>query len=443
MLDYKYKNILGVALPLMVSSFIQSIVLISDSAFLSRYNTLAFDACGNASLIYVTLFMALTGLSDGVQILIARRIGQDRQHAIGRIFGTSIFTIGLVSVLLFVFLYFCIPVLLPMYTKHLDLAKAQMEFLSIRSFALLFCMITLPIQAFFLAIGKTWVVLLSAVIIAISNIILGYLFIFGFGNFIPALGIKGAALASTISELLGMLFLALFLVFSHERKMYKMFEHFAFQWKSFMELIKLGSPLFFQGFVALASWTIFFTWIEQMGKFELTVSQNIRSFYFLAFVPILGFAATTKTYISQYVGKVDFEAIKIIQRRIQLLTVLFLLLFFHGALMYPKTMISWINPASDYIEKSANILRFIAGSFLIFGLISVKFQTVNGSGNTIASFLIEFCSISIYLFSSYLLIKVWEVDIFWVWSVEYVYFGSLGMLSIGYLRFFNWKTKKI
>jgi hypothetical protein len=41
---------------LMVSSFIQSIVLISDSAFLSRFDTLAFDACGNASLIYVTLF---------------------------------------------------------------------------------------------------------------------------------------------------------------------------------------------------------------------------------------------------------------------------------------------------------------------------------------------------------------------------------------------------
>jgi Na+-driven multidrug efflux pump len=233
------------------------------------------------------------------------------------------------------------------------------------------------------------------------------------------------------------------MLFSKERKLYQMFEHFAFQWKSFLELLKIGSPLFFQGFIALASWTVFFTWIEQMGKFELTVSQNIRSFYFLAFVPILGFAATTKTYISQYFGKVDFEAIKIIQRRIQLLTVLFLFVFFHGALFYPRTMIGWINPASGYIEKSADILRFIAGSFLIFGIISVKFQTVNGSGNTIASFLIELCSISIYLIFSYLLIKVWVVDIFWVWSVEYVYFGSLGILSIGYLKFFNWKTKKI
>ena len=443
MLDYNYKTILSVALPLMVSSFIQSIVMISDAAFLSRFDTVAFDACGNASLIYVTIFMAINGLSDGVQILIARRIGQDKHHAIGRIFGTSVFTIGLVSALLFCFLLFVIPTLLPLYTKHPDLASAQIDFLSIRSYALLFCMFSLPIQAFFLATGKTWVVLISALIIAVSNILLGYLLIFGVENWIPSLGIKGAALASTIAEALGMVFLMVFLIFSKERKLYQMFHHFAFQWKSFIELVKIGSPLFFQGFIALAAWTIFFTWIEQMGKFELTVSQNIRSFYFLAFVPILGFAATTKTYISQYIGKLEFDALKIIQRRIQLLTILFLFVFFHGALLYPKFMITFINPEEAYIAKSAEILRFIAGSFLIFGLISVKFQTVNGSGNTIASFLIEFFSISIYLIFSYLFIKVWHAEIFWVWSVEYIYFGSLGILSIGYLKFFNWKTKKI
>lgn len=149
MLNYNYRTILSVALPLMVSSFIQSIVMISDAAFLSRYNTIAFDACGNASLIYVTIFMALTGLSDGVQILIARRIGQDKHHAIGRIFGTSVVTIGIVSVLLFSFLIFIIPQLLPLYTRHLDLTNLQIEFLSVRSYALLFCMFSLPIQAFF------------------------------------------------------------------------------------------------------------------------------------------------------------------------------------------------------------------------------------------------------------------------------------------------------
>ena len=443
MLALNYSSILKVAVPLMVSSFIQSIVLLTDAAFLSRYNNDAFDASGNAGLIYVTLFIGLAGFSDGVQILIARRIGQKKEDKIGRIFGTSVTMFLIFISILFYFVYYIMPDLLPLYSKHQDLAKDQTSFLSIRSFALFAGVLSFPIQAFFFAVGKTWVVLISALITATSNILMDYLFVFGFRETIPEMGLEGAALASTIADFLGALFLVIYLIYSNERREYKLFHHFAFQWKSFLELLKVGTPLFLQGLMALSTWTIFFTWIEQMGKFELTVSQNIRAIYFLAFVPIVGFAATTKTYISQYIGKQDITSLKIIQRRIQLLTVVSLFVFFHGAVFYPKQLISLINPNEAYIEKSTEILRFVAGSFLIFGLISVKFQTINGSGNTIASFFIELISVSTYMVFSYLLIKVWKLDIFWVWSVEYIYFGTLGVLSISYLKLFNWKKKNI
>lgn len=442
MLSLKYKTILAVAVPLMVSSFIQSIVYLTDAAFLSRHSTLAFDASGNGGLLYVTVFMALSGMSDGVQILIARRIGQQRHDAIGRIFGTSVLTLFLLAGILFLILHFLMPGLLEGYSKDKELAQAQNSFLNIRSFSLFFGILTLSIQAFFFAIGKTWVVLISALIVAISNIVMDSLFIFGW-DFIPAMGLEGAAIASTSADGLGMLFLLTFLFFSKEAKQFHLFRHLSYQWKSMLELLKVGTPLFFQGFVALATWTVFFTWIEQMGSSELTVSQNIRAVYFLAFVPIWGFASTTKTYISQYIGKGDFDSLKIIQRRIQLLTVIFLLVFFHGAIFYPKILLSLINPNEAYLEQSAAILRFVAGSILIYGLISVKYQTINGSGNTQVTFLIEFTSVFVYMLASYLLIKVFKLDIFWVWSVEYIYFICLGSLSIAYLKFFNWKKKKI
>src|SRR5574343_14843 len=440
MLDLKYKTILKVAVPLMVSSFIQSVVLIADAAFLSRHSTLSFDAVGNAGFIYVTVFMALAGMGDGAQILIARRICQKNTDAIGRIFGTSILSHFIIALLLFLGIQFIMPDLLHSYSKHKDLADLQGNFIQIRSFALFFAMITLSIQAFFLATGKTWVVLVAAIITAASNILLDYLLIFGNWG-LPAMGLEGAALANTIADGCGMTFLIIFLIFSKERKELELFSHFSINWPSFKELFKIGSPLMFQGFIALATWTVFFTWIEQMGKFELTVSQNIRSIYFLAFIPISGFAGTTKTYISQYLGKKDFGSLKTIQRRIQLLTFIFLFLVFHGALFYPRTMIQFINPAEAYLDKSAEIMRFVAGSIMIFGLVSVYFQTINGSGNTIVSFTIEFICVGVYIISAYLLIKVFKLDIFWIWSVEYVYFCALGLFSILYLRTFDWKNK--
>ena len=440
MLDLKYKTILSVAVPLMVSSFIQSIVLITDAAFLSRYSTLAFDAVGNAGLIYITVYMALAGMGDGAQILIARRIGQENTNAIGRIFGSSIVSNFMIAFVLFLIIQLVMPDLLNYYSKHKDLAHLQVEFIHIRGFALFFAMITLSIQAFFLAIGKTWVVLIAALITASSNILLDYVLIFGEWGF-PSLGLKGAAWANTIADACGMLFLVIFLIFSKERKKLKLFAHFSINLPSLKELFKIGSPIMFQGIIALATWTIFFTWIEQIGKFELTVSQNIRAIYFLAFVPIWGFAGTTKTYISQYLGKGDLDSLKIIQRRIQLMTVISLFIFFHGAIFYPKQLIGFINPAEQYIDKSAEIMRFIAGSIMMYGLFSVYFQTINGSGNTMVSFTIEAICVAVYTLTGYLLIKVFQVDIFWIWSVEYVYFGCMGLLSILYLRFFDWKKK--
>lgn len=217
MLDLKYKTILSVAVPLMVSSFIQSIVLITDAAFLSRYSTLAFDAVGNAGLIYITVYMALAGMGDGSQILIARRIGQENTNAIGRIFGSSIVSNFMIAFVLFLIIQFVMPDLLNYYSKHKDLAHLQVEFIHIRGFALFFAMITLSIQAFFLAIGKTWVVLIAALITASSNILLDYVLIFGEWGF-PSLGLKGAAWANTIADACGMLFLVIFLIFSKERK---------------------------------------------------------------------------------------------------------------------------------------------------------------------------------------------------------------------------------
>ena len=72
----------------------------------------------------------------------------------------------------------------PVFNKDDDLvnkilADMQNDYIGIRSYALFFAMISLSIQAFFFATGKTWIVLVSAIITASSNVILDYLLIFG------------------------------------------------------------------------------------------------------------------------------------------------------------------------------------------------------------------------------------------------------------------------
>jgi len=438
-LDHKYTSLLRVSMPLMVSGFIQSVVLLTDSAFLSRYSTLAFDAVGNAGLLFITCFMILVGFGDGTQIILARRIGEKKTEQLAHVFTTALLIQSMIAIVLFTILFFIAPNWLVSISEQQDIASLQGDFLSIRSFAFFPSCIFLIVQAYFLAKGKTWPVLFSAILTALSNVLLDYSLIFG--NFgLPEMGVKGAALASTCSDLIGMTSMGILFVLDREFRLFKLK---TFSILSAKNILKISSPLMLQGSIALGTWTLFFIMLEQRGVFELTVSQNIRSIYFLAFVPVWGFAGTTKTYVSQYLGSGKTELIPQLQRRIQLLTTLFLIVTFHGAVLYPELLVSWINPEETYIEKSASILRLISLSIILYGLISVYYQTIQGSGNTFYSMCIELSTVVIYVSACHLFINIFSFDIYWIWTVEYIYFGVIGIMSILYLRNSNWKLKSI
>ena len=438
-LDHKYTSLLRVSMPLMVSGFIQSVVLLTDSAFLSRYSTLAFDAVGNAGLLFITCFMILVGFGDGTQIILARRIGEKKTEQLAHVFTTALLIQSMIAIVLFTILFFIAPNWLVSISEQQDIASLQGDFLSIRSFAFFPSCIFLIVQAYFLAKGKTWPVLFSAILTALSNVLLDYSLIFG--NFgLPEMGVKGAALASTCSDLIGMTSMGILFVLDREFRLFKLK---TFSILSAKNILKISSPLMLQGSIALGTWTLFFIMLEQRGVFELTVSQNIRSIYFLAFVPVWGFAGTTKTYVSQYLGSGKTELIPQLQRRIQLLTTLFLIVTFHGAVLYPELLVSWINPEETYIEKSASILRLISLSIILYGLISVYYQTIQGSGNTFYSMCIELSTVVIYVSACHLFINIFYFDIYWIWTVEYIYFGVIGIMSILYLRNSNWKLKSI
>ncbi len=437
MLDIQYKTILRMALPMMLSGFIQSIISITDAAFLSRYSTLAYDASGSAGLWYITFYMVFTGLGDGAQIAMAQKVGEKSSKGFAAVFQSNFVVLVAAAIFMTILVQLGMPALMRYLVTNPELAKAEQSFLEIRSYSFWAATITLSIQASYLAVGKTTLVLLASLIAAVSNIVLDYFLVFGIGPF-PRLGLEGAAIASTSAEFLAMLFLLSTLLGGKLRKQYPVLQAKFISKFQIRENLKIGMPLLFQGIIALSIWTIFFIWIEQMGGDNLTVSLNIRYIYFLAFIPIWGFAATTKTYIAQYYGAKEFLFIPTIQRRIQFLTIAFLILTFHGAILYPETLIRLVSDHPGHVAESAKILRIVSGSILIYGFNSVYFQTISGSGRTRVTLLVECISTCLYFIAAYLFIKVWTWPIHLVWLVEYVYFISMGVLSFGYLKLFNW-----
>ena len=148
MLDIRYRSILTVALPMMLSGFIQSIIAITDAAFLSRHSKLAYDASGSAGLWYITMYMVFIGLSDGAQIAMAQKVGEKNQKGFVAVFQSNFVILFSAAVILTILVQLCMPTLMGYLVSNYELAQAVQSFLEIRSYSFWAATITLSIQAF-------------------------------------------------------------------------------------------------------------------------------------------------------------------------------------------------------------------------------------------------------------------------------------------------------
>jgi MATE family multidrug resistance protein len=79
---------------------------------------------------------------------------------------------------------------------------------------------------------------------------------------------------------------------------------------------------------------------------------------------------------------------------------------------------------------------------LLYAAVNVIYNTISAVGKTLHALFIELISIVVYLGFTYLFILHWHWSIIDIWYVEYIYFGSLGLLSLAYLYFFNKKLNQ-
>lgn len=437
-MNNSYWGITKMAIPLMLGSFIQSVVLFTDAAFVSRLGTIPFDGAGNAGLIYFTLFMLSIGWMDGSQILIARKMGEIQLRKMGSIVHHSAIGQAFIALTLFVGLTLINQYGIHQITKSEAIGNQIQLYLGIRKWGVFLACAQGVMMSYLMGTARTQPVIFATIFMGTTNIILDYLLIFGYGGF-PAMNIEGAALASVIAEGVGCLTLLFFILQSKSRFKKFLFQPLLLKWKWVKEIFTLSFPLMIQGLIAMGAWTVFFSMIEQLGPTPLEVSQVIRSIYFIAFVPIFGFSAATKTYVSYYKGRNDISSIIQVQKKVILLNLVFLFLIFHGALFYPEVFIKVVDNNPEIFEATATILRWIFGSVLLFGVSSVLFNTINGLGHTKYTLFVEIISLTLYQTAAYIVIFVALQPVENIWMVEYIYFGCLGLFSWLFLKYSKYK----
>lgn len=234
------KLLYTMAVPLMMSLLIQSLYNIVDSMFVAR---LSEDALTATSLVYSIQFLMIAigvGTSVGLNALLSRKVGEKKDEEACRIATT-----GLLVILATALVFSLIGLL---FSKNISamlatdpvLQELCEDYLSI---SLIFgwgIFIQTYGQRLLQAVGDTFLSMLSLVVGAVLNVILDPIMIFGLLG-CPALGIKGAAIASVIGQLAASA-TALILNRMKNPVIHVRFRGYRFVWQDIADIYRVGLP---------------------------------------------------------------------------------------------------------------------------------------------------------------------------------------------------------
>lgn len=442
-LQVTYKEIWRLAYPIIISSFAQSFLNIIDTVFLGRVGEVELGASVIAGIWYFTMVIPFGwALSIGTQIIVSRRLGEQKESETGIIFDNSLYVLFAFSVVCFLIFRFGSHLVFAWTISSLHVREAALQFSDTRAYGIFFVMLVMSFRAFNISIARTRIITYSMLIMAAVNTVLAYAFVFGkFGS--PVMGIRGAALASVIAEATALIFFVAHALTRIDLKKYNLFRFGKPHSETIGKILTVGYPVGAQYLVSMGGWYLFFVFIEKIGEHELAISNIVRSAYMLGMTPVWGLSAAASTITSNIIGQGRHNDVFIAMKNICSLSFLIIGSLALVNFLIPEVILSIFTSKPSLIHDSQSCMRVMASAMLFFSVGFVLITMVSGTGATRISLMIEIFAIAVYTTYIYFVVMVMKMPVESVWVSEVIYWILMGTLSYRYLRSMKWKSIKV
>ncbi|MDR1331720.1 MAG: MATE family efflux transporter [Tannerella sp.] len=439
---YKSRDILTVASPVFLSLLAQNIINVTDTAFLGRVGEVELGASAMGGLYYICAFTIAFGFSTGSQIVIGRRNGERQYAAVGPVLFQGIMFLFVLAALLFAFTRVAGGGLMRWMISSDVVLEATMDFLNIRVYGFFFSFVNVMFRAFFVGITRTKALTFNALLMALTNVVLDWLLIFGHGGF-PRMGVEGAALASVIAEGVSIVFFVVYTWLTVDRRRYGLRWPRSFDFGLMKRVLHISIFMMLQHFFSMSTFFLFFIVVERLGLRALAVANIVRSLYIVMFIPANAFATTANTLVSNTIGAGRVREVIPLVRRIALVSLGVMLVFCVVPGLFPQAVLHVYTNDASLIADSVASLRVIVGAALIASVASVVFNALSGTGNTRPAFAVEIVVLVAYVLYLYFAGMRLHLPVHACFVVEPVYFAGLLAGSLLYFRFASWGDKRV
>ncbi len=357
-----YWKVLKLVWPLALGMANNALMQFTDRVFLARESTASLEAVLPASILailFISFFQSVVAYS-GTFVAQYHGAGDPDGCARSCRAGLLLSLIGGIILTLFIPLGW----LVCDWSGHSPdvLAREKTYYTIVMSGSFFICA-AMAVQSFFTGIGRTRVVFWANVLGNGINILLDYLFIFGFGP-VPAYGIAGAAAATVVAQaiqfavLLGLARAAVF------RKLAPEVEKQQANGRLLWRIVRFGSPAGVYSVLNLLSFAVFVFLTGRVGDMAFAVSNAVFTVNYLLYAPIEGFAIGVGTLVGQCQGAGDSNGAAHAARRTLLLAEIYILVASLSALAFYRPILHLFMANADTFDPSA----FMSLGFTLFAL---------------------------------------------------------------------------
>lgn len=294
------REMITLALPMVISQGCETALIFTDRVFLSRLGPVPMSAAmagGLTAFMMMTFFIGLTGY---VTALAAQYLGAGRQDGCALVVSQA----ALLSVLAAPLILAARP-LAHAYFEFMNLPAPQVAqqriYFDILLYGAILVLLRTCLSSFFSGVGRTRVVMFSAMTAMVVNIVANYGLIFGkFG--LPALGLRGAAYGTLLGSFCGLLVLLATYLGRDNRHEYDVLRALRFDRAVMAKLLRYGSPAGVELFLNLLAFTSMIMIFHGHGLVTAAAVTIVFNWDLVSFVPLLGIQIGVVSLVGRYMG---------------------------------------------------------------------------------------------------------------------------------------------
>ncbi len=436
------RQIINIAGPICLSLILPQINHLTNAAFLGHLGEFPIAVNGIAGIYTLVIYMISYGLTNGMQVMFARRTGEQNIGAMGSIFMNGLLLTMCMSAIGILVTQTMAPSFFRMSLHDPHIIEAASDFTRIRIWGLPFLMLMRLCTSLYIGTGNTRLLITISLFQEVTNIVFDYGLIFGKLG-MPALGLNGAAYASILAEIAGFVAAWGLLFMGKFQVKYKLFSILKPDWKGSRSILIISAPLVVQYLFSIGSWLIFFIFIEHLGQRPLAISNMMRSIFGLFGIFTWALGSACNTMVSNLIGQGRENEVIPLIRKITVISIICSTALCVLINIFPYLWLRIYTTDLTLMADAIPSMHVCTLVMLLTAVAAVVFNGVTGTGNTRVNLGIEVLSVAVYLVYCFVVIEQMRSALHWAWGAEFVYWTAMGSLAWFYLKSGRWKGKKL